>query len=293
MYSYNQCISNGQKNLNGQSCFWDNDKNTCLEKICQNGPSMAKSHSDCFGFLSTCQKGGCHIKNCFDYNYAIDSACASIFKAKRCVTNAYQCVLRQGCEDVNMIDSCTFDKNLNPCVLVNDKFNDLPHCTVKQEGGCTNKKSCQDYLFKEACNTNDQNEECIWDDYLNRCFYIACLDQCGNVIVTSTNEQCDDGNYLPYDGCYKCQVQSQLGCNNCNGRSCLECEKTGWIQQMVYAIQLVVMVIEQEQNNVMTEILKNIMGVINVHKQCVDCYQGQCIQFKKGYLEKESQFLYI
>ncbi|CAD8103712.1 unnamed protein product [Paramecium sonneborni] len=316
MYTYNQCISTGQKNLNGKPCFWDNDKNTCLEKMCENGPSMAKSHSDCFGFLSTCQKGGCRIKDCFDYNYAIDSACASIFYDKRCVTNGYNCILRQACEDAQMIDGCPFDKNLNPCVWVNDKcltktcqtalnqltkyeecINYLPHCTVQQEGGCTQKKLCQDYLFKEACNTNDSNEECIWDDYLNKCFYITCIDQCGDGIVTTKEEQCDDGNYLPYDGCYKCQIQCPQGCNICNGRFCVECQKQGWKLENSVCISICgdgyKVGKEQCDDGNSIEYDGCYQCSYSCHKQCIDCYQGQCIQCPQGYLENGAQCLNV
>ncbi|CAK74564.1 unnamed protein product (macronuclear) [Paramecium tetraurelia] len=229
-YTYNQCNSEGQMNLSGVNCFWNENKSICMERICKNGPPLAQSHGDCIVFLSTCQKSSCRRKECFDYNYAIDSACASIFEDKRCVTNGYQCILRGGCEDIIVSDGCTFDIKLNACVWIDEKCYTkscetasvsiieyqecnayFPSCTAKQGGGCTKKQKCQNYQIKEACYTDSENLECIWDDYLNQCFSNQCIDFCGDGIISSREEECDDGNYLPYDGCYKCQIQCPLG----------------------------------------------------------------------------------
>ncbi|CAD8151592.1 unnamed protein product [Paramecium pentaurelia] len=243
-YTNTQCQSEGQKNLSGVNCFWNEDKSICLERICENGPSLAQSHSDCEGFLSTCQKGGCRTKNCFDYNYSLDSACASIFEDKRCVTNGYQCVLRKSCEDVATIDGCTFDINLHPCVWIDEKCytktcltaqvqfithqecnSYLSICTVKQDGGCTQKQNCSDYQIKEACQTDSENFECIWDINLQKCFSSQCVNFCGDGIVTSQNEQCDDGNDIPYDGCYQCEFQCSEGCIECLLSQCQKCDE--------------------------------------------------------------------
>ncbi|CAD8196437.1 unnamed protein product [Paramecium octaurelia] len=311
-YNYQQCKSDGQKNLSGVYCFWDEGKSTCLERICENGPALAQSHLECIGFLSTCQKGGCRIKGCFDYKYAIDSACASIFEDKRCVTNGYQCILRNACEDVNIIDGCTFDINLNPCVWIDDKCytktcqtasvsltnylecnSYLPYCTVKLEGGCTKKQNCQDYTIKEACYSDNENEECIWDEYLGECFSNSCIDFCGDGIISSKEEQCDDGNYLPYDGCYKCQIQCQQGCNLCNGPICQDCYNKGWLLSDGVCISIcgdgypVGKELCDDGNNI--EFDGCYQCSYSCHKQCLNCFQGLCVECQKGYQEDGSQ----
>ncbi|CAD8108314.1 unnamed protein product [Paramecium sonneborni] len=311
-YSYEQCISDGQKNLSGISCFWNEERRTCLEKICINGPSVAISHIECMSYLSTCQKGGCRFKTCFDYNYALDQACASIFEDKRCATNGYRCVFRQNCEDVNIIDACTFDINLNPCVWIDDKcftktcqtalisinnYEDcnsyLSYCTVKQDGGCTKKQHCQDYQFKEACYVDSDYGECFWDNYLNECFSNSCIDFCGNGIVMSKDEQCDDGNYLPYDGCYKCQFQCPQGCTVCNGNLCQECETYGWVQ--INGICKSVCGDGYVVGNEFCDDGNNIefdgcyLCSYSCHQMCLDCFQGQCILCEQGYVENGSQ----
>ncbi|CAD8047540.1 unnamed protein product [Paramecium primaurelia] len=310
-YNYVQCISDGQMNLRGINCFWDDQKSSCLERICENGPSAASSHTECALFLSTCQKGGCREKGCFDYNYASDPACASIFEDKRCVTNGYQCVLRKACEDINIIDGCTFDINLNPCIWIDEKcytktcqtaqvsltkYEDcnsyLPFCTVKLDGGCIRKQNCEDYLFQEACNTDSENFECIWDVLLNKCFSNQCIPFCGDGIVSGYDEQCDDGNYLPYDGCYKCKVHCPLGCHICDGMQCKECQKTGW--QLVEGIctsecgdgYLVGNELCDDGNNIPFD--GCYQCTYSCHQKCIDCFQGQCMQCETGYVEDGS-----
>ncbi|CAK92194.1 unnamed protein product (macronuclear) [Paramecium tetraurelia] len=188
------------------------------------------------------------VQECYDYNYAIDSTCASTFESKRCLTNGYQCVLRKVCEDVNVIDRCTFDINLNSCVWIDgqcytktcENFTNFSYKTLGMQFIFSNlhnqrrrrmyqETNCQNYQIKEACYTDCQNVECIWDDTLNKCFSNQCLYFCGDGILSSKEEKCDDGNYLPYDGCQQCQVQCPQGCNICNGPVCEDCHMKGWV----------------------------------------------------------------
>ncbi|CAD8214880.1 unnamed protein product [Paramecium octaurelia] len=307
-YNYQQCISDGQINLSGIDCFWNNEKNACQERICANGPTDASSNSECKIFLPSCQMDGCHIKGCFDYHYSIDSVCESIFEDKRCITNGSRCVKRKNCEDIFLFDECKFDVNLNPCVWTDEKCyikicqraqvtlvtheecnSYLPSCTVKENGGCTNKQSCQDYQIKEACQTDSANYECIWDTNINKCFSNQCINYCGDGIVTDQDEQCDDGNYLPYDGCYKCQVQCPQGCNICKGKQCQECNKNGW--QLVEGVCTSKCgdgyVVGSEQcddgNNIQFDGCYQCS--YQCDKMCVDCFQGQCTLCQVGYVE--------
>ncbi|CAD8109512.1 unnamed protein product [Paramecium sonneborni] len=307
-YTYKQCISDDQMNLSGIGCFWDVNKNICLERICKNGPLVVFSFYECFGFLSTCLKGGCRIKGY--------QACASIFKDKRCTTNGYQCILRSSCEDVVVQDGCTFDANNNICTWINDNCYTktcqtasitlksyeqcnqyLQYCTVKQDGGCTKKESCQNYLIKEACYVDDENRECIWDDQVNECYLNQCTDFCGDGIISSQEEQCDDGNYLPYDGCYKCQIQCPLGCIVCKGKLCEKCEQKGWtlINGTCSSICGDGYIVGKEQcddaNNDAYDGCYQCQ--YSCHLMCLNCFQGLCIQCEPGYNEQESQCIHV
>ncbi|CAK78577.1 unnamed protein product, partial (macronuclear) [Paramecium tetraurelia] len=265
-YNYQQCTSNGQMNLSRVDCFWNEEKSMCQERICANGPSNASSNSECTTFLSTCLKGDCRKKECFDYYYENDSACAATFEDKRCATNGIHCVLRMKCENVTSINGCTFDINQNPCVWIDKKCINktcqtahlsltkyeqcnsyLPYCTVKQDGGCARKQSCQDYQFKEACQIDKEDFECIWDIHINKCFSNQCIDFCGDGIVSSQDEQCDDGNYLPYDGCYNCEYQCSLGCIQCEkDNHCVQCESQSFYLD-TQSFQCKVIVSQDEQ----------------------------------------------
>ncbi|CAD8109497.1 unnamed protein product [Paramecium primaurelia] len=50
----------------------------------------------------------------------------------------------------------------------------------------------------------------------------SCIPICGDSIITSF-EVCDDGNQIPYDGCYQCQFSCILDCLLCEFGKCLEC----------------------------------------------------------------------
>ena len=59
-------------NYDGILCFWDGAKKLCLEKICSNGPTNASSHAECIDYLNSCQRGGCGIKNCYNFYYPFE-----------------------------------------------------------------------------------------------------------------------------------------------------------------------------------------------------------------------------
>ncbi|CAD8130566.1 unnamed protein product [Paramecium sonneborni] len=49
-----------------------------------------------------------------------------------------------------------------------------------------------------------------------------CEPHCGDQLITA-NEQCDDGNEIPYDGCHKCYFSCPLQCRNCLFGKCQAC----------------------------------------------------------------------
>ncbi|CAD8093432.1 unnamed protein product [Paramecium sonneborni] len=210
-YSHNQCISGLMINIKEISCFWDESKIQCVEYICENGPLATQTHNQCVEFMSSCQKGGCKQKSCFDYQYSEDQDCAQLFDDKRCASNGKSCIFRQQCEEVSSKDLCTFDLNLKPCDWL--------------DGTCVQKKSCNNIVSKELCNVDVDDQNCVWDDVLNQCFSEQCIGFCGDGIIQINGEQCDDGNYLPYDGCYLCQFHCSYGCLECDqGQGCKKCD---------------------------------------------------------------------
>ncbi|CAD8119899.1 unnamed protein product [Paramecium sonneborni] len=246
-YQEQQCKSEGQLNLEGTECFWNKEQNQCVEKTCENGPKFALSDLECQGYMQSCQKGGCRLRICSDYFYAVDSACSEIFPNKKCATNGYQCVDRGTCEDALIRDGCTFDINLNDCVWIQKKCilktcntaekslsthkecqDYLQKCTSKKDGGCIQIDECYLMQIEEGCKSDKYNQGCVWDDYLGLCLTDICEGYCGDGIITNHLEICDDGNFVPYDGCYKCQIQCSLGCLECEGKICKICDSYGW-----------------------------------------------------------------
>ncbi|CAD8179422.1 unnamed protein product [Paramecium octaurelia] len=93
-----------------------------------------------------------------------------------------------------------------------------------QYDGCY---QCQ-FSCKENCQICDQ-QQCM-DPPILQCeekgYYLIdnqCLSICGDQINT-LNEQCDDGNEIPYDGCHKCEFSCPLYCFYCEKGQCLQCE---------------------------------------------------------------------
>ncbi|CAD8070395.1 unnamed protein product [Paramecium primaurelia] len=58
-------------------------------------------------------------------------------------------------------------------------------------------------------------------------FEYKCISFCGDLIVVD-NEECDDGNIIPYDGCFECKFQCQIECTDCRSGICYECGIQGW-----------------------------------------------------------------
>lgn len=55
-----------------------------------------------------------------------------------------------------------------------------------------------------------------------------CGTICGDSLVIPYFEDCDDGNFLPYDGCYDCNFQCVEFCTKCEMGICYECNTPGW-----------------------------------------------------------------
>ncbi|CAK64889.1 unnamed protein product (macronuclear) [Paramecium tetraurelia] len=52
-----------------------------------------------------------------------------------------------------------------------------------------------------------------------------CQPTCGDSKLVQ-NEECDDGNLIPYDGCYQCQYSCPSFCKNCIKGKCIECKQS-------------------------------------------------------------------
>ncbi|CAD8044305.1 unnamed protein product [Paramecium primaurelia] len=57
----------------------------------------------------------------------------------------------------------------------------------------------------------------------------SCIPICGDLILTQ-QEECDDGNEYPYDGCHNCKFSCPLNCNICQFGQCLQENNSHQIQ---------------------------------------------------------------
>ncbi|CAD8089132.1 unnamed protein product [Paramecium sonneborni] len=96
---------------------------------------------------------------------------------------------------------------------------------IRSDGCFECKYLCQDQCtdcvggYCKACNTRG------WELNKNN----VCVTVCGDGIVINLNEQCDDGNDIPFDGCYLCEFQCEQLCTLCEQGICYECNQLGWI----------------------------------------------------------------
>ncbi|CAD8142703.1 unnamed protein product [Paramecium octaurelia] len=74
---------------------------------------------------------------------------------------------------------------------------------------------CQDYFYKECV-------QCLQGWELNIMEQV-CYPSCGNNYIEGY-EECDDGNFIPYDGCFECKYQCIQYCEECNYGICEKCE---------------------------------------------------------------------
>ncbi|CAD8085139.1 unnamed protein product [Paramecium primaurelia] len=108
------------------------------------------------------------------------------------------------------------------------------------DGIIVGKEQCEDgnEIDQDGCyqcefQCQQQCTKCLLGDCLecnSKGWYLYenyCISECGDQIVVK-NEQCDDGNDIPYDGCYECQFQCQVECTDCKFGICYECGLQGW-----------------------------------------------------------------
>ncbi|CAD8187652.1 unnamed protein product [Paramecium octaurelia] len=87
-------------------------------------------------------------------------------------------------------------------ILSNEQCDDVedPYCS-----------NCQ-YECDSGCAICNKFQNCEVCKYPLININGKCVSVCGDNIVTPFVEQCDDGNDIPYDGCYQCEYQCSFGC---------------------------------------------------------------------------------
>ncbi|CAK70803.1 unnamed protein product (macronuclear) [Paramecium tetraurelia] len=115
----------------------------------------------------------------------------------------------------------------------------------------------------------------------------ACFPYCGDKLVLQQYEDCDDGNFEPYDGCYQCKFQCIENCNLCDQGQCfLKCEDGYKFAnnncQSVCGDQIVTKEEDCDDGNTI-KFDGCFQCKYSCPLNCSDCYQGTCLQCNYQY----------
>ncbi|CAD8156620.1 unnamed protein product [Paramecium pentaurelia] len=169
-----------------------------------------------------------------------------------------------------------------------DDGNDVPY------DGCYQcKTQCE-----EACTicSDGQCQECVYGWTINEKH--RCETICGDKYIVPIYEDCDDGNLLPYDGCYNCSYQCVQHCTDCRKDICYECNTSGWTYDS--QTQLCIPICgdgeingyEQcdDGNKIENDGCSNLCEY-QCHFACLNCDKGKCVECDRylGYFESNKQ----
>ncbi|CAD8118516.1 unnamed protein product [Paramecium primaurelia] len=193
--------------------------NICLQ--CEENYQLEKNRLRCTsicndGIVIEQQQEQCDDQNniqfdgCYKCQYSCQLECIN------CVENkCYQCfdgwkLIDYGCYQycgdgqiaVTSMEQCDDGNYDNGDGCFECKYQCIPYCNA-----CIDKNTC--YIC-------EQYQEL----YNNQCRPI-----CGDEHIVIGLEECEDGNDIPYDGCFNCQFQCEEGCQTCTFGICLECIK--------------------------------------------------------------------
>ncbi|CAD8097659.1 unnamed protein product [Paramecium sonneborni] len=198
----------------------------------------------CIDFCKTCQFGIC--LECQDgFNINSNFTCNPICGDGELIPySAEQCELTEngvwdGCQDCRFISvahcKTTYQSICLECELgyQNQEYICLPYCgdtiILEEYEDCDDGNEqpydgCFQCKFQciEGCNICDRGQ-CILkceDGY--KFVNNSCLSICGDQVITK-EEDCDDGNLRPYDGCFNCKYSCPENCYYCHQGTCLEC----------------------------------------------------------------------
>ncbi|CAK90738.1 unnamed protein product (macronuclear) [Paramecium tetraurelia] len=185
-------------------------QNTC---ICQAGyyeDTTTEICLKCSDYCNTCS------------DFSICTSCND-FQFRTLDLRTKQCICQSGYYDIQQLDC-------SPCYYACSKCNNsdlISQCTA-----CPNsrQKSAHNIeTFECKCKKgyfDDGYLECLpCNSMINPPITHYCYSHCGDLII-QWNEECDDGNLDPRDGCNQCFLQNP----NCIDNICLQCQNNKCLQ---------------------------------------------------------------
>ncbi|CAD8104983.1 unnamed protein product [Paramecium primaurelia] len=155
--------------------------------------------------------------------------------------------------------------------LVDSRFTETQILEVNSwisKDSCTTS-TVSDMLSNGNCKTNQLQKYVIYisilainyDDGIN----LPCLPICGDQIIVDEDD-CDDGNNDPYDGCHQCQFTFQDECQICFKNKCYHCKDNySLIEAINTFISICGDLVIIKMNNAMMVIILNLIDVILVN----------------------------
>ncbi|CAK76180.1 unnamed protein product (macronuclear) [Paramecium tetraurelia] len=154
-----------------------------------------KSNDGCFQCKFEC------TQNCLFCNHNLDCIlCQKYFEIQNniCVPICGDGITIEGfeqCDDGNDIE-----------------FDGCYQCQFSCKQNC---QTCDQYQCLDLRENQCQNGYQLIDD--------QCHSICGDLIIAS-DEQCDDANEIPFDGCYQCKYSCSFNCLDCMDGQCIKCD---------------------------------------------------------------------
>ncbi|CAD8104463.1 unnamed protein product [Paramecium primaurelia] len=296
------------------------------DEECEDGNSI--EYDGCYNCKYQCQpactkciKGLCY--ECATSGWQIDPTQTPWVCKEKCGDSVI--VGSEQCEDGNIIDTdgckdCRFfcrqgclscDYNTNTCLSCNTGFRPVSYycknicgdglivtdptgfyseqCddknTISTDGcNASCQYQCQSSTICLTC-LNERCESCATGYILS--LDKVCIPICGDSIKVS-QEICEDGLIMPYQGCQNCQPKCQPSCLNCGtlGQGCTTC-KTGYnrINNICYSICGDKLITEDEECDDGNLIYDDgcHQCKFNCQASCLICVKGVCLDCIDGY----------
>ncbi|CAD8151628.1 unnamed protein product [Paramecium pentaurelia] len=212
-YFYNQCIipaiqhckiSFINKCLQCEENYQlENNKLKCIT-ICNDGIVIELEQEQCDD-LNNIQFDGC-----YKCQYSCQLECLNCVKNK-----CYQCF-----DGWKLIDYSCYQYCGDGQVAVSS----IEQC---DDGNYDSGDGCFECKYQciQYCNTCIDKNTCYICEKYYELYNNQCRPICGDEHIVIGLEECEDGNDIPYDGCFNCQFQCEEGCQTCTFGICLECIK--------------------------------------------------------------------
>ncbi|CAD8130867.1 unnamed protein product [Paramecium sonneborni] len=314
---YNEQCDTLQNQQKCKSCQFTCDLNCyfCQFGLCQQCLDGYELSSDQFYCVKSFQYNSIEIENC-QIQIGID------FIQCHNYTNFGKVEQKYYFEEAPL-SFCQYQHKLSPNLYFTYCFD---HCAACDENNCI---SCQSgYYFNDSfscissygigilahdehCEMDNQNClscmfnapklcELYFEDTCFKCengYYInqftnICESKCGDGIITH-DEQCEDNNYIQFDGCYYCKYSCSQQCLNCINGLCQKCNQNyQLLDGFCYVEENGIEYLPECEFNINGECLTcqkdyklDLQGAcISIcSESCIQCHYGQCFECAEQY----------